>query len=369
MERPDTNIKMDLSPVAFWGTMKEKHKRLIEERDETSAAFEFLQGMFEWEGLPMTVRPELLELYLLTNGSASIRKDKTGEYVAMVCDFGDKPDAYGIGRKIFSRTANGEVYVEDRDSEDVAYGWNNLQKNPCVDAYRVGSYIAEIDTSLDLLVWWSRASRMFVVPDNKTKTMIEEGFAALKKGVPLTIKSENILQEIESGKKTIDPMDLTDTAFSDRLDKLTFLREKRFAWFKDRYGMCARDTAKKAQVSVDEANGDTGSSMIIPLNMLRARQEFADMISRKFGWTVEVHFGGAWLGEMERYESTVVENGDIDIDGYDAIQEGVQNAEDGTENGGKDPEPDNGADASDAGSGGSENGDDNNQSTEDRKDL
>ena len=317
----DTSMTMDYRPQAFWQTMKEKHKNIIEAYDETESAFEFLMGMFEYEGFPDTVRTEFLERYFLGNGMASIRKDDKGdgEYVAMICDTGATPDAYGLGRQVFSRTANGNVYEDEKDSDVVAYGWNNLSKTPCTDAYRIGSYIAEIDTSLDLLVWWSRASRLFLTEDNKQKAMLEEAFQALKKGVPLSVKSENLLREIESGKKGIEAVDLTDTDFADKLDKLAFIRECRFKWFKERYGMDTRSTGKKAQVSVDEANGDIAMAFVFPLNMLKARQEFCDMCNKKFGWNCSVHFAGAWLGEMERYEDTVVENGDLDIDGYNAI--------------------------------------------------
>ncbi len=329
MEALDTSMSMDYSPRAFWGTMKEKNKKILEERDETEAAFEFLLGMFEWEGLPESVRPEFLELYLLTNGMASVRKDTKGssEYVAMICEDGSTPDAYGLGEEVFSRTANGHVYEDKKDSEDVAYGWNNKSRTACLDAYRVGNYIAEIDTSLDLGVWWSRFSRLFIASDNKAKQMLQEGFAAIKKGSPLVIQSENILREIETGKQSIEAQDLTDAGFADKLDKLAFLRECRFKWFKERYGMDTRNNGKKAQLSVDEANGDTGSSMIFPLNMLWARQKFAEMINKKFGLDVSVHFAGAWLGEMERYETTVVENGEIDIDQYDAVEETNPEAE------------------------------------------
>lgn len=333
MKAIDTSMTMDYSPHAFWGTMKEKNKRLIEEHNETQSAFEFLLGMFEWEGLPDSVRPEFLELYLLTNGMASIRKDDngTGEYVAMICDVGSSPDPYGIGEEIFSRTASGNVYEDKKDSEVVAYGWNNKSRTCCEDAFRIGSYIAEIDTSLDLLVWWSRASRLFIASDNKAKVMLDEAFQAAKKGVPLSIKSENLLAEIEAGRKSIEALDITDTDFADKLDKLSFVRECRFKWFKERYGMDTRNNGKKAQLSVDEANGDTGSSMIFPLNMLWARKKLADMCNKKFGWDCSVHFSGAWLGEMERYETTVVENGEIDIDGYDGVESTKEEAEETTE--------------------------------------
>lgn len=327
MEAVDsTNV---MRPVSFWGSLKEKHKRIIEEYDETQAAFEFLLGMFEYEGLPETVRQEYLERYFMTDGIASIRRDTEGdnEYYAMMADTCGAPTPYGYGKKIISRTMNGHVYEDDISDDVVAWGWNNLSKTPCMDAYRVGSYVAEIDTSIDLLVWWSRASKLFVASDNKTREMLTETFAAVKKGVPMSIKSENILPKIEAGQKPLEAIDLTDVDYADKLEKLAFIREKRFDWFRDRYGMCARDTGKRAQVSVDEANGGTGSSMIFPLNMLKARQEFIDQCNRKFGWNASVHFAGAWLGEMERYETTVIENGELDIDNYDAIehQEGGDN--------------------------------------------
>ena len=97
--------------------------------------------------------------------------------------------------------------------------------------------------------------------------------------------------------------------------------------------------------------------MIFPLNMLKARQEFIEMCNRKFGWSAEVHFAGAWLGEMERYETTIVQNGEIDIDNYDAVQEGEENESDESADGGEGTEPDNEPDSTNEGSGADQNGD------------
>ena len=90
--------------------------------------------------------------------------------------------------------------------------------------------------------------------------------------------------------------------------------------------------------------------MIIPLNMLHCRQKFIEECNAKFGWNAKVHFAGAWLGEMERYETTVVENGDLDIDGYDAIEEGVSN-----EGSGEETEPNNEPTRADEGTGEDQN--------------
>lgn len=362
-------------PRPFWGTLKEKYKRIIEEHDETMSAFEFLLGMFEWEGLPDTVRPEYLELYAMTEGVAAVREDdkRTGDlpgdgaFVAMQTELGSDPDAYGLGTLAISYTENGHTYRDKVDSDKIAILWNNKTKTPCVDAYRVGSYVAEIDTSIDLLVWWSRASKLFLADQNKIKQMLEDAFTAMKKGTPLTVVSSNILAEIESGKKALEAIDLSDVDYADKLDKLAFIREKRFDWFKDRYGMCARDTGKMAQVSVDEANGGTGASMIVPLNMLWCRQKFAEECNRKFGWNCSVHFAGAWLGEMERYETTVVANGEIDIDKYDAVEHTQEDAR--SDENGETSDQNNAAAGTDAGGVQGQNGEDPENDKRSDKDL
>ena len=303
-----------------WLELKEKYKSGVIAHDETVAALESLCGMFEYENLPESVDTDFLELYLLTEGMASIRKDKSGNYVAMHCSEGSTPNAYGLGEKIISATQNGEVYTDDRDSEEVAFGYNNATKTPCTDYFKLGANLADIDVSLDFLVWYSRVSRLYAVADEKQKTMIEEAFKNLKRGVPLTVVSNNLIAAIENGGPGLMPFDLTDADYADKIMRLCEYREARVKWFYERYGMAKRTVAKKAQVSKDEANGDTAASLIIPLNMLSARERFVKMLNDRFGWDCSVHFKGAFLGEIERYEDTVVENAALDIDGYEAIK-------------------------------------------------
>lgn len=301
--------------------LKEKYKRYTNTHDETNTALEMLVGMFEYDGLPDSIDTDFLELYLLTNGMASIRKDADGNYIAMQCNEGSGPDPYGLGTEIISVTRNGQEYTDDRYSSEVAFGYNNLTKTPCYDYYKLGADIAEIDISLDFLVWYSRVSRLYAVSDEKQRRMIEDAFKNLKKGVPLTIVSNNLIQAIENGGPGLEAYDLTDADYADKIMRLCEYREARFKWFGDRYGMAKRSVAKMAQVSKDEANGDTAASLIIPLNMLTARERFMDMCNQRFGWRASVHFKGAYLGEVERYEDTVVENAALDIDDYEAVKE------------------------------------------------
>ena len=304
-----------------WLEMKEKYKRMEIAADESIDALETLCGMFEYEDLPESIDTHFLDLYLITEGMASIRKDNDGNYVAMHCSEGSDPNAYGLGQQIISTTMNGHTFIDDRDSEEVAFGYNNATKTACHDYFKLGADLAEIDTSLDFLVWYSRVSRLYTVTDEKQKKMIEDAFKNLRKGVPLTIVSNNLISAIENGGPGLQPFDLTDSDYADKIMRLCEYREARVKWFMDRYGMAKRTVAKKAQVSTDEANGDTAAALIIPLNMLEAREDFIRMCNDRFGWNASVHFKGAYLGEIERYEDTVVENAALDIDDYEAVKE------------------------------------------------
>ena len=304
-----------------WLDLKEKYKRAEIAEDESIDALEMLCGMFEYDGLPESVDTHFMDLYLFTDGMASIRKDDSGDYVAMMCSEGSDPNAYGLGEKIISTTRNGHTFEDNRDSKEVAFGYNNLTKTACHDYFKLGADLAEIDTSLDFLVWYSRVSRLYTVADEKQKKMIEDAFKNLRKGVPLTIVSNNLISAIENGGPGLQPFDLTDADYSDKIMRLCEYREARVKWYMDRYGMAKRSVAKKAQVSTDEANGDTAAALVIPLNMLEAREEFIKMCNDRFGWNASVHFKGAYLGEIERYEDTVVENAALDIDNYEAVKE------------------------------------------------
>lgn len=303
-----------------WLELKEKYKRGAIAHDESVDALEILCGMFEYEGLPESVDTHFLDLYLFTEGMASIRKDNSGNYVAMMCNEGSEPNAYGLGEEIISTTRNGQTFKDDRESREVAFGYNNATKSACTDYFKLGADLAEIDTSLDFLVWYSRVSRLYTVSDEKQKKMIEDAFKNLRKGVPLTIVSNNLISAIENGGPGLESFDLTDADYADKIMQLDEHREARVKWFMDRYGMAKRTVSKKAQVSRDEANGDTAASLIVPLNMLSAREDFMKMCNDRFGWDASVHFKGAYLGEIERYEDTVVENAALDIDGYEAVK-------------------------------------------------
>ena len=327
MAKTGDRLIADTTPGGFtprglrWLDLKAKYKRLEDTKDESVTALETLCGMFEYDGLPETVDTDFLELYFITNGMASIRKDTDGdgEYYAMICDDASDPTPYGLGSEVISRTENGHVYQDDRDSFDVAWGYNNATKTANTDYFKLAADLSEIDTSLDFLVWYSRCSRLYAVADEKQKQMIIDAFKNVQKGVPLTIVSNNLIAQLEAGSG-LDSIDITDTDYADKIMRLCEYREARIKWFMDRYGMAKRTVSKKAQVSKDEANGDTAASLILPLNMLHARESFIEQCNKKFGWSASVHFAGAFLGEMERYEDTVVENAELDIDGYDPIE-------------------------------------------------
>ena len=70
-----------------------------------------------------------------------------------------------------------------------------------------------------------------------------------------------------------------------------------------------------AQQSVDEVNGTVSSSLIIPLNMLKARRDMIEAINSTFGLQATVDLAGPWRAEVTKYEN---ESGEGEIDETEA---------------------------------------------------
>ena len=79
-----------------------------------------------------------------------------------------------------------------------------------------------------------------------------------------------------------------------------------------KYGQTINSSSKLAQETVDEVNGAVSASLILPLNMLEARQGMCEEVNRKFGTDISVELSGAWRAEVTRYE---------DISGEESIDD------------------------------------------------
>lgn len=291
----------------------------MNKRQNLNLLNEFHLGMFEYKNMPETLRANYLEYYFIKYGCVAVFRIpegnsspgyKVGDLICTPCSFGTDLDPYGRGTEIIATTRNGWEIRYNRFSDDVAVGFNNLSELPCVDMKDDAQMLAEIDKSLNFLIFWTRIAPLIRVADEKERAELLTAFNNIKEGIPITLVTKKILSD-DFMKDTFTVEDVTKPDLADKIQYTARLREDIIRWHYTRYGQVVQGDTKLAQQSVDEVNGTVSSSLIIPLNMLSCRKAFVDEINKKFGTNIEVELSGAWRAEVTKYENN---SGEPEID-------------------------------------------------------
>lgn len=300
---------------------------------------EFHLGMFEYTGLPETLRTNYLEYWLQKYGEVAIFEtpaDKAsdgfpaGSLICATCQKGNNLDPYGEGSEIIAVTRNGYNVNLDRYKDKVVLAYNNFTELGCPDVLTDAIRLSEIDLSIDYLIFWTRLFSVFKVSDENTRRMIEDAFRNIEAGKPVTVITKRIFEDLGITGDNFTSEMLTSPDFADKIQYTARLREDVLRWHYTRYGQVIQGDTKLAQQSVDEVNGTVSSSLIIPLNMLKCRQTMIDDINRVFGLSATVALSGAWRAEVTKYEN---ETGEGEIDDTETTTEETEPEENEREEG------------------------------------
>ena len=283
--------------------MKEKTKKIFDERNHFEALFLVLRSMFDWEGLPDTVRPELLEGLLMTQGTACFAKIGDGIYTGTGGYCGDVknflPQEYQ-----FVNVGIGEYRGFTGKTCEVC--WNNSSIYPDLFLMQYASILTEIDVSERCNVLFSRLLRIPRVKDTKEKTAIEECVKSIMDGKFSAVVSDNIqhllLDDAEHPENRF--LDLADVTKVDKLQYLNQYRDNIIKRFFQMYGQGMQSTAKLAQQTTDELHGNDAVSMILPLDRLKQRQDFCERCNTMFGLKMSVKFSEAFNESLEEMQET-----------------------------------------------------------------
>lgn len=279
-----------------------------------------LTSMFAYGGLPESMNDDFIERYFVMNGSAAawILDDPNaprykGELITSIGCGAERPDCYGIGSKYIATTANG--YVKTLDDTNGAIGWNNsLHTSDMNVITQFSDMLTEMFVSLKTNVLYSRYKPVYKAANDTEKRAIEEAFRNIKDDLsPIVITSSNVLAELE-GKETINVLDITDVKNADKIQYIVKAIEDAFRMFYTLYGQCIQGNGKKAQQTVDEVQGSTSTSFIIPNDKLKQRRKWIEKINNLFGRDYTVDFSDAWKTESLKYkkEADLDENGELE---------------------------------------------------------
>ena len=291
-------------------------KKTIENRVYThdyNARTQLLEShvsMFEYGNLPDGINEMYLEYYLQCETMVCwTDKFKEGKLLAVECTLAGDLDPYGLGQDVVAVTRNGQSLNLKRDV-DCVVGFNNKTMRPCADIFTDAQTLGEIQTSIDFLIFWTRLSPLIRTSDDKMREKVVEAFRNMKKGIPVTIASKNVLAEFGIPDE-ITVTDLTQPDFADKIQYTSRLYDDVLRWHMTRYGHATNGSPKLAQQSVEEVDATLSQSMILPLSMLKARREMIDKVNAMFGTDITVELSGAWRAEVTTFEN---ESGEDSID-------------------------------------------------------
>ena len=293
---------------------KPARKKALEYKTIRDLLISIKAAMYHWEGLPDTVRPEYLELYLALYGDAAICKDREGNWIAALVDRGGEPDPYGLGKTPIISTLNGYThtynikygdYAEDFEGGKCCICYNNNTKDPDQIIASAAEMLTESIISLYQNIIHSRYNPLYAVTSDVIKRAVEEKMGDIIAGKPVVIVADNILEDIETGRKPVESVHLTDVDKQDRIQYIAHCIDDVIRWILTMYGQAIQGNGKLAQQTVDEVNGTTSASFIIPEIGWRTRNSFASLLNKELGWEVSVTYNKPWTVEVEKYTEDV----------------------------------------------------------------
>ena len=285
-------------------------KSTVKKGFDTATHWQYLMisliSMFDWQGLPDTIRPDLLETLWITQGTVGVTDfglelyTGTGGYCGDYKNFLNTEYIVtnpGIGDKTFKVGSGGVV------------GWNNCMRMPDIQLMQYASILTEIDVSERCNVLYSRLLPIPRVHDTTEQTAIQDIIKKMLTGEFAAVISDNVQDSLFGDPQHPDSrfFDLSHVADIDKLQYLNQYRDNIIKRWYQIYGQGMQTTSKLAQQTTDELHGSDAVSMIIPLDRLKYRKKFADELNKMYGTSVSVEFSEAYKDsyqEMQELYST-----------------------------------------------------------------
>lgn len=275
--------------------------------------------MFTYKNLPESIPEEFIEKFFVESGScAGWKLDKKddkydGQWIVSNVSMGDRPDVYGRGTRPICSTLN-EYVKQFEDFDNVAVGFNNsLHLSDMNFVIMLSNTIMELLTSLDSNIIYARDKKVFKVLDDNQKTQIEEAFKNVKDDEPVVFTVKRKIAELmlnDNNIPDVELLDITDVKNSDKLQYIIKSIEDVTRIAYTLYGQAIQGNGKLAQQSVEEVQGNTSTSFIIPNDKLKMRKRWIEEFNKISDLNIEVDFSDAWKTEELKYKEEV----DIDKD-------------------------------------------------------
>ena len=291
----------------LFSDLKPKQKSFLTEISYQNVLAEYVLGMLEYPNMPVEIEyVRYLDFLLLKYGQAALYKSKhwgrwvIGEVIFVgtnLNEYGLLPDAI-----CHDRAGHEDKFTDWQNSQECFVFFNNRNHTPDINIPRYADLLSKIDISLNANIVNSRMSPIVVAKDNNTKNQLAEIIKQNHDGHTEVITSPNILNE-EGDNITV--VNITDVNASDKIQYLLHAKDDLTREFLNLYGLHITGTGKMAQQSVEEITGSNNAALVIPYEMMKARNDTLQRFNAITGLNVVCQFSKSWEREEDEAEQTV----------------------------------------------------------------
>lgn len=292
----------------------------------------FFYSMFDYKNFPKSMPKEYAERYLIWYGEVAAGKVSEkynkgiykGEAVFLHSntaggDDGVGLDIYGLGNQVIVTGCNGFNDVAGFDK--YAVGFNNsahksLRKFIILSSEAISKALLSLRSGID----YSKNHPIYKARDDKEQAALKEYWKKVQNNDDeLAIASNNIwddLIESEGNAKIDKVINLSDPELADKLQYIAKTVDDYLRWCCSLYGQNIQGNGKLAQQTVDEVNGQTSFSFVLPNDMLYQRKQWLERMKELnlVSEDADIDFSRAWKVEEVKYEKEADINEDGDIE-------------------------------------------------------
>ena len=246
-----------------------------------------LQKMFKYTNLPESIPREMLEYYLMINGTCFIAKHEDGNLYALTGSFGGEPDAYYKPTKYIVANPALKLSKEfDINSDGVLIRNDSIWQGLYPLMARYASLMAENILTLRSADVMLRVIAMLTAPDDKTKLAAEAYLNKLENG-EFGVIAENRFFE---GVKMQSPPSNNGSYLTQFIELHQYLKGS----FYNEVGLNANFNMKRESLGDGETSLNEDSLLPLCDEMLRCRQEDIQKVNEMFGTDITVEFDSSW---------------------------------------------------------------------------
>lgn len=213
---------------------------------------------------------------------------------------GFEEDDFGFGTEATAFTVMGKQSKGNINEKlCVLYPYSSRSRN--FQIQRCIEHLKEIDLSEMFLIKWSRIAPIILAKDNKTKQALLDVVKSISEGNLTPMLSDNALTLMTENGEPIVTIDLMQ---ADRVRDLQYLNEQRSHIIKELaelFGMPYQVQTKMAQQSIDEINSGNGLCYVLPLDILKNFNAFAEDVNNTFGTDIKFTLNPLIMRELEKY--------------------------------------------------------------------